>query len=310
MMRTLLTLQTTQLAERTADAARTTVTRVLDTTVFTIARTPVTLLTLLIVALILVVTYFLSRLAQRGTVRAFTRHGATDLGTAGVAARLAGYVVGLLGLGVALQTMGLDLGALVAAGTFFAVAIAFAMQNVAQNFVSGIILLTERTIKPGDVLEVEGRVVRVTRMGLRATIARTRNEEDLVIPNSALVQNTVTNYTLRDSVYRLGATVGVSYDSDLRVVLDVLRRAADQFTLRIPDHEPRVLLTGFGDSSVDFEILVWVSDPWRARTLRSDLHEQIWWALKDAGITIPYPQRTLHMAPATEPGRPAPLPGA
>ena len=302
-----LAIQSTPLAERTADAARSTVTRALDTTVFTIARTPVTLLTLLIVAAILVVTFFLSRLAQKGTVRAFTRHGATDAGTAGVAARLAGYVVTLLGLGVALQTMGLDLGALVAAGTFFAVAIAFAMQNVAQNFVSGIILLTERTIKPGDVLEVEGRVVRVTRMGLRATIARTRDEEDLVIPNSALVQNTVTNYTLRDSVYRLGAKVGVSYDSDMRVVLDVLRRAADEFTLRIPDYEPRVLLTG--DSSVDFEVLVWVSDPWRARALRSDLHERIWWALKDAGITIPFPQRTLHMAPAKD-GRATPLPTA
>lgn len=301
-------IQTTQLAERTANVARSTVTRALDTELFTIANSPVTVLTLIIVVVILVLTFFLSRLAQRGTVRAFTRHGATDPGTAGVAARLAGYVVGLLGLGVALQTMGINLGALVAAGTFFAVAIAFAMQNVAQNFVSGIILLTERTIKPGDVLEVEGRVVRVTRMGLRATIARTRDEEDLVIPNSTLVQNTVTNYTLRDSVYRLGATVGVSYDSDMRRVLEVLRRAADEFTMRIPDHEPRVMITGFGDSSVNFEILVWVADPWRARALRSDLYERIWWALKDAGITIPYPQRDVHLIPPTAGGPAAPHP--
>ena len=204
----------------------------------------------------------------------------------------------LLGLGVALQTVGVNLGALFAAEAFFAVALGFAMQSVAQNFVAGITLLTEGTIKPGDVLEVEGRTVRVRDMGLRATVARTLDEEDLIIPNSTLVQNTVTNFTLRDSVYRLRATVRVAYASDLKQVMAVLLDATRGFPARMNDYEPRVLLTEFAESGVVFEVSVWVSDPWRARTILSDLHEAIWWALKGAGITIPSPQRDVRVVMA------------
>ncbi len=214
-----------------------------------------------------------------------------------MASRLVQYAVMLLGLGIALQTLGVDLGALFAASAFFAVALGFAMQNVAQNFVSGIILLTERTIKPGDVLEVENRVVRVTRMGLRATVARTRDEEDLIIPNSALVQNTVTNYTLRDAVYRVRATVGVSYNSDLEVVADALYRAAMTLPSRMENRDARVLLVGFGDSSVDFDVSVWTQDPWGSRQDLSNLNHAIWTGLKTAGITIPFPQRDVHVIP-------------
>jgi small-conductance mechanosensitive channel len=291
-----------------------TVGRLLNTPLFTLSRTPVTLLTLVTFAAVILLTLWFSHLAQRGTTRAFKLRGVTDEGTTGVAARLAGYLVLVLGLGVAFQTVGVDLGALFAAGAFFAVALGFAMQNVAQNFVAGVILLTERTIKPGDVLEVEGRTVRVTRMGLRATVARTLNEEDLIIPNSTLVQNTVTNFTLRDSVYRLRATVGVAYDSDIRRVIEVLRDATAAFPTRLNDYEPRVLLTDFGDSAVVFEVSIWIKDPWRARALRSELHQAIWWALKGANITIPFPQRDVHLiaprdvaqAHATPPPLPAP----
>ncbi len=232
--------------------------------------------------------------------------GVKDPGTIGVATRLVHYAIILLGLGIGLQTVGVDLGALVAAGAFFAVALGFAMQNVAQNFVGGIILLTERVIKPGDVLEVEGRVVRVSRMGLRATVARTRDEEDLIIPNATLVQNTVTNYTLRDPIYRLRATVGVSYDSDMRRVARVLHDAARSLPGMVEEREPRVLLTDFGDSSVNFEISIWSRDPWAARVTLSALNEAIWWALREAKITIPYPQRDVHIIQGVLPAGGAP----
>lgn len=275
--------------------ARGSLDRIMNTPLFTLSRTPVTVMTLVMFLGVIAVTFWMSRLAQRGTQRAFELRGVSDVGTVAIAARLVSYAVVLLGLGVALQTIGFDLGALFAAGAFFAVALGFAMQNVAQNFVAGIILLTERTIKPGDVLEVEGRIVRVTRMGLRATVARSRNEEDLIIPNSTLVQNTVTNFTLRDSDFRLRATVGVSYDSDVNLVMQVLREVADAFPHRHDSHEPLVLLTGFGDSSVDFEISVWTREPWRARRMLSELHQAIWWALKRHRITIPFPQRDVHV---------------
>jgi len=103
------------------------------------------------------------------------------------------------------------------------------MQNIMQNFVSGVILLTERTIKPGDVLQVDQRFVRVQNMGIRATIARTLDEEEIIIPNCAIVQANVTNYTLKDSLYRLRCTVGVVYSADMRAVREVLEKTARSY---------------------------------------------------------------------------------
>jgi small-conductance mechanosensitive channel len=284
-------------------APPTAVDRFLNLPLFTIGQTPVTPMTVLTALLIFLFTLFVARLAQRGARRGFATRGVTDQATIGVVTRLLSYGIVLMGTGVALQTVGVNLAALFAAGAFFAIALGFAMQNIAQNFVGGLILLAERTIKPGDLLEVEGRFITVSRIGLRATVGRSRDEEDLIIPNAVLVQNTVTNYTLRDTVRRVRVSVGVSYDSDLRVVKQVLRDTAAAFGERLPDYEPSVLLGDFGDSAVLFEVSVWISDPWRARVARSELSEAIWWALKGAGITIPFPQRVVHMA-ATPEARP------
>ncbi len=261
-----------------------------------------TVTTIVIVGVILLSAFIASRLVQRAMTRALALRGITDAATIGVSLRLTHYAIVLLGFGVALQTLGLNLGALFTAGAFFAVALGFAMQNIAQNFVAGILLLTERTIKPGDVLEVENRVVRATRMGLRATVARSRDEEDLIIPNATLVQNTVTNFTLRDPIFRLHATVGVSYDSDMAEVRRVLLEAAAALPGRLSDRDPRVLLTEFGDSAVMFEVLVWSEDPWNARVTKSELNEAIWWAFKRARIVIAYPQMDVHFMRPAPPG--------
>jgi small-conductance mechanosensitive channel len=190
--------------------------------------------------------------------------------------------------------MGIELKALFAAGALFAIAIGFAMQNIASNFVSGVILLFERTIKPGDVIEVDGRLMTIKELGIRATLARALNEEDLIIPNSVLVQSTVKNYTLRDTLYRIDATVGVVYASDMRVTMETLRRAADTVPWRSPEREPAILMREFGSSSVDFMVSVWTNDPWALRQQRSVLNEAIWWALKEDGITIAFPQLDVH----------------
>lgn len=287
--------QTTAVA--VVDTAVPVIGRVWNAPVFTIGQTAVTPATLVTFGIILVLTVIMAQLAAAGTQRALARRAGGDMGAIAVTARLVNYAVLLLGLGVAIQTIGVNLGALFTAGAFFAVAVGFAMQNIAQNFMAGVILLVERVIKPGDVLEIEGRVVKVTRMGLRATVARTRDEEDIIIPNSILAQNTVTNYTLRDQVYRLRTTVGVSYGSDLQAVKRVLLDAASEIPERLHEPEPRILLTEFADSSVVFEVAVWIHDPWMARRISSDLNETIWYGLKRAGIVIPFPQRDVHVIP-------------
>lgn len=272
-----------------------------DLQLFQVAGTPVTVATLVTVVLVLIATVLISRLVQRGATRLLRRRGLRDEGTVAAIVRLLHYTILVIGVGVAVETIGIDLTTFVAAGAILAVAIGFAMQNLTQNFLSGVILLMERTIKPGDILDVDDRTVRVVRMGIRATVVRTRDESELIVPNSTLVQEHVTNYTLRDNLFRLRATVGVRYSSDLELVRQVLERTAAALDWRLQGHDPVVLLTGYGSSSVDYDVSVWIDDPWLAQVRRSQLNEAIWWALEEAGITIAFPQLDVHFdAPVTE----------
>jgi small-conductance mechanosensitive channel len=271
--------------------------KILRAHLFAIGDTPITFEKLIVFCILIILTLFVSWLLGRALVKTFKMRGITDEGTLGVGRRLLHYVVLGVGLLVSLESIGINLGALFAAGAVFAIGIGFAMQNIVQNFVSGIILLVERTIKPGDVLEINDRMVKVRRMSIRATIARTLDEEDIIIPNSSIVQAMVTNYTLHDNLYRLRCQVGVVYGSDMGQVREVLETSAAALTWRYPERDPVVLLTDFGDSSVNFEVSVWIDDPWSVRRARSDLNEAIWWALKEAGVVIAFPQVDVHFDP-------------
>lgn len=246
---------------------------------------------------IVLVTWAVSRLIRRALRGTLERRGVDDPGTMAAANRILHYFIMAIGLLTGLAQIGINLSALFAAGAIFAVGIGFALQTLSENFVSGVILLVERSIKPGDILEVGGTVIRVQRMGIRTTLGRNRDDEEMIIPNSTLVTNVVTNYTLQDSITRLRATVGVAYESDMAQVREVLETMAKGLEWQLATHEPRVLLTEFGTSSVNFEVSVWVSDPWRAPQFRSQLMEAIWHALADQDITIAFPQVDVHFDP-------------
>ncbi|MDP8256684.1 MAG: mechanosensitive ion channel [Candidatus Alcyoniella australis] len=271
--------------------------KLLNARLFTVGDAEITPFSLIYAVVILVLTGIASRLAQRAVVRIFSARSIKKEGTLLALKRLTHYIILLVGVAVALQTVGIKMQALFAAGAIFAVAIGFAMQNIVQNFVSGVILLVERTIHPGDVLEVDGKIVRVQDMGIRATVARTRDGEDLLVPNTLLVQSLVKNFTMKDSYIRLGADVGVVYGSDLKKVFEVLRHTAEQVPWRMLDRDPQVLLTDFGSSAVNFTVYVWIPDPWEGQRLSSELNERVWWALKEAGITIAFPQVDVHFDP-------------
>ncbi len=266
----------------------------LTTELFTIAGTAITGATLLTFLAIVLATFWIAGLLQRMVERLLSRHSNQDEGNVGAISRLLRYVVLVLGLGVAFHTVGINLNALFAAGALFAVAIGFAMQNIVANFVSGVILLGERAIKPGDILAFEDRMVRVTDIGIRATKVRTLNHEDLLIPNSQLVQSTVKNHTMDDRLYRLRVMVGVSYESDLRLVKKTLIETCETLEWRYKARQPVVLLDDFASSSVNFEVSVWTEDPWGSRRSGSDLREAIWWAFEEANITIAFPQVDVH----------------
>ena len=267
----------------------------LDVRLFELGGTPVSLWTIGLLVVMTLATFWLARLLERGTSATLRARKIGDEGGIRAIGRLTYYVVLIVGCGVGLQTAGFNLSALFAASAVFAVGLGFAFQNLAQNFVSGILLLLEQSITPGDVLEVEGRVVRVIQMRMRTTVARTRDDEDLIIPNSTLVQATVKNYTLQDSIFRLRGLVGVAYRSDMRRVREVLEQTAEELGWRLQDRPPVINLMSFGDSSVNWEINVWTEDPWGAQRNLGLLNEAIWWALQDAGIEIAFPQLDVHL---------------
>ena len=266
----------------------------MNTELFSIGGFVLTPQKLLTVALILILTILVSMIFQRALKKILSRTSESAPGLLASTQRLVHYVTMTIGLIVALETIGFELQTLFAAGALLAIAIGFAMQNLTQNFVSGVILLTERSIKPGDVLEVEGTVVKVSKMGLRSTIARTREETEMIIPNSTLVQTTVKNYTFRDNVFRLRARVGISYQSDVTRAIRLLQENAHDLEWRNMKYDPRVLLIEFSDSSIVLELSVWISDPWLSRFHYSDLRIHIWQTLKDHDITIAFPQLDVH----------------
>ncbi len=266
--------------------------------VFEIGGTPVNGLTLLSAGIIILVSMLLARLLRKLVEGiTFDRLEPQQRSNLRVTIRLFQYTVVGVGVLIALNMIGIHLTALFAAGALLAVAVGFAMQNVTANFVSGLILLLERSIKPGDVIEVDGQLIEIRHMAIRATIGRTLSEEDLIIPSSNLVQSVVKNYTLRDSLTRLRATVGVIYDSDMRLVRATLEETVRALAWRSQEKDPVVFMRQFGESSVDFEVSVWFTDPWRRQQRNSDLHEAIWWALKEAEVTIAYPQLDVHIDP-------------
>jgi small-conductance mechanosensitive channel len=254
-----------------------------------LAGTEVTLLSVFIFFAVVSVALILSFILQRALKRTLAHRFAKQPGTLAAILRLIHYSIIIIGFGIGLQTIGIDISALFAAGAVFAIAIGFAMQNIVQNFVSGIILLIERTIKPGDILEIEDTVVKVVDMGIRTTVVRTWREEEVIMPNSIFAQAAVKNYTLNDNEFRLGVTVGV------------LEKTAQDLPWRLPQPEPRVLLQDFGDSAVIFGVYVNIDDPWKQRVYMSELRKAVWFAFKEAGITIAFTQVDIHFdQPVTE----------
>lgn len=275
-----------------------TLSQLIDHKLFTIGGTSVTVVTLATGLLIVGAATILSRLLQAALRRTIAARGMEVTGGVRVATRLLHYAILAIAGTIALQTAGVELTALFAASAVFAVGLGFAMQNIAENFVSGVILLLERTIRPGDVLEFDGRVVRVQRMGIRATLVRTRAEEDVIVPNAILVQQAVKNLTLSDSSFRIRVVVGVAYESDVAEVRRVLQEVADAVEFRAEASNSVVLLSGFGSSSVDYTVAVTSLDPWAAPVHESDLREAIWAAFQRAKIEISFPQLDVHFDPS------------
>jgi len=252
----------------------------LDTHLFSIGGTEVTGALLMTAAIIVIVSVVLSIVLRRWVVRAFEKRGSTRDDTIRSYGRAAQTLVLVIGFGIALHTIGVNMTSIFAAGGIFALGMGFAVKNIAENFISGVMLQVEHAISLGDVIEIKGDMVKVTQMGARATTARTLDDQDMLIPNSTLIQSIVTNYTLRDPQYRLSIQIEVPPSADLDQVRKTLEETAKNLEWRVPGRDPEVLLESSGEPKATYQVAVWIDDPWTAPERRSDLNEAVWKSLK------------------------------
>jgi small-conductance mechanosensitive channel len=212
--------------------------------------------------------------------------------------RLTHYSILVIGFFLALATLGFDLTRFTIIAGAFGVGIGFGLQNVVNNFVSGLILLFERPVQVGDVVQVGEVFGEIRRIGMRSSTIRGWEGAEVIVPNANLISDAVTNWTLSDRMRRIDLPVGVAYGTDPKRVQELLQNVAAEHPMIISDPEPRALFTGFGDSSLDFQLRAWTSDFDKWISIRSELAVAVCAALGDAGITIPFPQRDVHFMPA------------
>jgi potassium-dependent mechanosensitive channel len=229
------------------------------------------------------------------SARRLLRRRGTALGVQFAVAKIVRYSVTLVGLVGAFNTMGFRLDALLAASAVVAVGIGFGLQNIAQNFISGLILLFEQPVRQGDFVRVGGTLGTVDDIGLRATHIITRDEVTMIVPNSALITAEVVNHSRPTTSLRIRVSVGVAYgtDTDLvkRVLMDVAKNAGNVLKAPLPE----VRLEDFAESSMQFALLCWIEHAREDLRVASSLRFAIEKAFRQAGVVIPFPQRDVHM---------------
>ncbi|MDF3014055.1 MAG: hypothetical protein K0Q78_2259 [Cellvibrio sp.] len=216
-------------------------------------------------------------------------------------ASLSYYGLLLLGLLVALSAAGFKVSQLTLVFGALGVGIGFGLQNVVNNFVSGMVLMFERPIQPGDIIDTAGISGTVREIGLRATILRTFDGADVVVPNGSLLSSNLTNWTMFDHARRIEVPVGVAYGSDPAQVLELLNKVARSTPGVSAYPEPVVLMTGYGESALNFVARVWTNDINFWMNVRGELLARMLASLKEAGISIPYPQVDFNLRAVPEP---------
>jgi small-conductance mechanosensitive channel len=207
------------------------------------------------------------------------------------------YTLIFLGLLLALAAAGIELGKLTVVAGGLGVGIGFGLQNMVNNFVSGLILLFERPVQVGDVVQLASQDLwgEIRRIGIRASVIRTWEGAEVVVPNGQLVSDTVTNWTLSDRHRRVDVKVGVEYGTDAQRVIDLLLEVAQSHPRVLETPPPRAFFLSFGDSALEFVLRAWIADFDTGYSIRSELGVAVQRALAEAGISVPFPQRDLHL---------------
>lgn len=262
---------------------------------FSLGNVPLTVSTVITAALVLYATFAIGWLTKEVLGNIVLPRAQLDNGVTNIVTIVSRYTVLAIGILTAISILGVDLSTFAIIGGGLSVGIGFGLQDLIANFISGILLLFEQTLRPGDVIEVAGQRGRVEEMRMRSAVLRTGDNVDVYVPNKTLLTSVVADYTNLAPTTRKVIKIGVSYASDPIVVRDTLQEVVESHGLVLKEPAPAVFFIGFGSFTLDFEVAVSISDPGRAAQILSDLHFMIFREFSKRGIEIPIPQQDFNL---------------
>lgn len=249
---------------------------------------------LVLILAIIVITKFILWLIKKALYRS-NKNKKLDLGTTFAIFQIIRYMVWIIALGLLLETIGVKVTLLIAGSAALLVGVGLGLQQTFNDVISGIILLTERSIKIGDVLEIDGDIVMIQTIGLRTSKGLNRDDISIIIPNSLITTSKVINWSHQSKKTRFRIDVGVAYGSDVDLVIKILEESAFEH----PEVSDRQLVEGrlvnFGNSSLDFQLLFFSKNIFRISKAKSDIRRIINRKFNENNITIPFPQMDLHV---------------
>jgi small-conductance mechanosensitive channel len=263
---------------------------------FDLSGTHVTALTLLTALAIVIVSRVIAAVVGRSLDRVLETRG-VERGLRFAVGKISRYVVIVLGVFVAIGTIGIDTSAILGTGAVLLVGIGFGLQKLAENFISGLLVLIERPVRKGDFIDAGGVLGTVEDIGLRATRVMSRDGVMVIVPNSNLISSTVINYGQPTPERRMWVDVGVAYGTDLELAVRVLNEVAAAEPMVLPKPAPEVRHMGFNESSIHLSLIVWIGEAREDLIAGSKLRFAIDRAFRQHKITIPFPQREVHMIP-------------
>ena len=268
----------------------------ITTPIFSLSGNDVSVGTLIYIILAFFILTFLSKRLKKLLIDKILTKAGMEPGLTATIGTVTRFSILLVGSIIIIQSAGIDLSALTVLAGALGVGIGFGLQNVTDNFISGIIILFEKPIKVGDRIEVGGVEGDVISISVRATTILTNDNISIIVPNSEFISSRVINWSHNDRNIRFRLPVGVSYNEDPEKVKTLLLDVADRNPHILRKPGPMVLFDGFGDSSLDFTLAVWTSTHTdKPRILKSELYFEIFKVFKENQIEIPFPQRDLHI---------------
>ncbi|USU04698.1 mechanosensitive ion channel [Sphingomonadaceae bacterium OTU29LAMAA1] len=268
----------------------------LDLVGFNVGARRFSLLSLVTILIVSISLIAIVRLANRIIGHAIGRSNGLDATQKLLGQKIAAIAVVIAAFFIGIDLLGIDLTAFAVFSGAFGLAVGFGLQKTIGNLIAGIILLMDRSIKPGDVIVVGDSFGWVNKIGVRAVSVVTRDGKEHLIPNENLMTQEVENWSYTNRNVRVRIPVGVAYESDLRLAQELMLKAATDSPRVLNSPKPNVWLTSYGDYAVEHEILAWISDPESGvGNVKSDVLNRLWWMFKDNGIVVPVPRQEIYI---------------